>query len=188
MRKNPVEPLDPKMFKELSDKLTDVNHEPPSPSKHKIHSVNCALDRLQGTMRYQKVFVFLLIISFICGNRFLTMYPFLQLYPTLLCPNANGTYYECSQVTACSAENKDKYVVDTEGRYTLNNWMVNIHLICNERYEIGMQGTLLFMGQTIGAIFFTHWADVYGRKIVLLVAGAGYAVVIIASTFAQTLM
>ena len=49
----------------------------PDVAPQQVTSVNEVLLKLQGNMRYQKVFVFFLIIVFISGNRFLTMYPFL---------------------------------------------------------------------------------------------------------------
>jgi hypothetical protein len=40
---------------------------------------------------------------FIAGNRFLTMYPFLQLYPQLNCiDEATGLYSNCTVETACA--------------------------------------------------------------------------------------
>jgi hypothetical protein len=62
-----------------------------------VKNVNECLVKLKGTMLYQKIFVFLLIVVFIAGNRFLTMYPFLQLYPALNCiDEATGNYTECT--------------------------------------------------------------------------------------------
>lgn len=34
----------------------------------------------------------------------------------------------------------------------------------------------------------THWADIYGRKITMIIHGSMYAIIIIASTFAQSLI
>jgi MFS family permease len=104
------------------------------------------------------------------------------------CLNEKGEYYTCLQPEACSDQNKATFKVITDGRFTLNNWMNNLNLICNPRYEIGLQGTCLFIGQTLGAVFLTHWSDIYGRKMAVLIHGAGYACIIIASTFAQSLL
>lgn len=50
-----------------------------------------------------------------------------------------------------------------------------------------MMGVLLFTGQAIGAIVLTHWADVFGRKKTMMFHGSIYALLMICSTYAQTL-
>jgi len=97
-------------------------------------------------MVYQKFFGFLLIIVFISGNRFLTMYPFLQLYPGLECLDQNGNFATCSVDVACNDLNSGTYRIVDDSPITLNNWMVNLNLICEPKYAIGMQGILLFVG------------------------------------------
>lgn len=62
--------------------------------------------------------------------------------------------------------------------------MVTLDLICYEKYQIGMMGALLFIGQAIGALFLTHWADVFGRKKTMIFHGSMYAVIVMASTYA----
>ncbi len=66
--------------------------------------------------------------------------------------------------------------------------MVNLNLVCEPKYEIGMMGTLLFVGQAIGAIFLTHWADIYGRKKTMIFHGAVYALLVILCTFNQSIV
>lgn len=61
-------------------------------------------------------------------------------------------------------------------------------MVCAERYELGLMGSLLFIGQTVGAIFLTHWADVFGRKKAMIFHGAMYAVFIAMSTYATTIL
>ena len=48
-------------------------------------------------------------------------------------------------------------------------------------------GTILFIGQTVGAMFLTHWADIVGRKKTMIFHGATYAIVVYISTFAQNI-
>lgn len=40
----------------------------------------------------------------------------------------------------------DNYIVNEDASITLNNWMVNLDLVCAPKYEIGMMGVLLFVG------------------------------------------
>ena len=114
-----------------------------------VKNVNECLVKLKGTMLYQKVFVFLLIVVFIAGNRFLTMYPFLQLYPALNCVDENtGLYSECTVEQACALKDhlyaegnplyEKAFIIDQDASITLNNWMTNLNLVCNERWEIGL--------------------------------------------------
>jgi putative MFS transporter len=66
--------------------------------------------------------------------------------------------------------------------------MVNLNLICEPKYEIGMMGTLLFIGQAIGAIFLTHWADIYGRKKTMMFHASAYALLMMLCTFNQSIL
>lgn len=50
-----------------------------------------------------------------------------------------------------------------------------------------MMGALLFIGQTIGALTLTHWADVYGRKVTMMMHGGLYAALVILCTFNSSL-
>lgn len=68
------------------------------------------------------------------------------------------------------------------------NWMTSLNLVCSERYEIGMMGVLLFIGQAIGAIALTHLADIFGRRSTMLFFGTAYALLLILCTFAQSIM
>ena len=43
-------------------------------------------------------------------------------------------------------DNIGGYKIVEDSPITLNNWMVNLDLICNPKYEIGMMGILLFVG------------------------------------------
>lgn len=116
------------------------------------------------------------------------MYPFMQLYPNFEClDQATETYSPCDQKTACNADNNSTYKVNEEGEVTLNNWMTNLDLYCYPRYEIGLMGTFLFVGQTIGAIGLTHWADIFGRKKTMIVHGSAYAIIIILATMAGSI-
>jgi putative MFS transporter len=66
--------------------------------------------------------------------------------------------------------------------------MVNLNLICIPSYEIGMMGVLLFVGQALGAIFLTHWADVFGRKATMIFHGSVYAILVMMCCLDQSLM
>jgi hypothetical protein len=77
------------------------------------------------------------------------MYPFLQLYPEVNCIDEDtGLYNKCSVEQACALKTQlysegnpiyeKAYIIDPDGSITLNNWMTNLDLICNERWEIGL--------------------------------------------------
>ena len=65
--------------------------------------------------------------------------------------------------------------------------MTDLDLICVPRYEIGLMGMLLFVGQTIGALILTHWADIIGRKKTMMFHGSIYAVFIYISIYAASI-
>lgn len=90
--------------------LSEV-HEPLTGDDKKVHSVSDALVKLEGNLKYQKFYSLILILIFTSGNRFLTMYPFMQLYPNLKCPTGtNGEYADCKLEEAC--QGSGKYLID----------------------------------------------------------------------------
>ena len=79
------------------------------------------------------------------------------------------------------------YQIDPDSPVTLNNWMTSLDQVCTEKYFIGLQGIILFIGQTIGALFLTHFSDTFGRKKTMIFHGAAFAVLIMISTRAPNL-
>ena len=65
--------------------------------------------------------------------------------------------------------------------------MVELDLICYQKYQIGLMGAFLFIGQAIGAIFLTHWTDIYGRKKTMILHGSLYAILIMLCTYATNI-
>jgi hypothetical protein len=51
------------------------------------------------------------------------------------------------------------YTFDFNNQYTLNNWMTDLNLICEEPYKIGLLGALSFISFTLGSAFITRIAD-----------------------------
>jgi len=61
----------------------------------------------------------------------------------------------------------DFYSIEWKAGNSLQNWMTDLNLICEPAFRIGLIGSLQFIGLAVGALLFTPFSDVYGRKPVL---------------------
>ena len=69
------------------------------------------------------------IFAYVLGSQVLTMMPFLQLYPALMCSTGDGTYEACDQEVACLDETTS-YIIDWSKSESLKNWMTENDYIC----------------------------------------------------------
>ena len=57
----------------------------------------------------------------------------------------------------------NSYEVDTSYQYYLNNWYLEMDLLCMSSARIGFLITAYYIGFAVGG-FFCTWPDKYGRK------------------------
>jgi MFS family permease len=65
-----------------------------------------------------------------------------------------------------------EYKIDWNSSLSLNNWMTQLDLICDEPYRIAFIGAISFFSFSLGSILFTAHVDKLGRKQVLVVSSA----------------
>jgi len=53
--------------------------------------------------------------------------------------------------------------MDKENRLFLHNWIEEFHLRCSERWEIGLFGSIFFVGHVVGSIMLSNYGDTIGR-------------------------
>ena len=66
---------------------------------------------------------------------------------------------ECTPKIACNKEITHEFKIDLDSQYSLNNWMTQFDLICEESYKIGFLGLASFLGFAMGSIFFNDLID-----------------------------
>ena len=111
-------------------------------------------------------------------------FPLMELMPTLSChsppehpqafahrlmeeaelnsSNISNAWYTCEREESCRAG--VDYAYDDGDGSSVKNWVTNMDLICAEEYEIGLFGSLYFVGFTLGFIFLVPAIDSFGRR------------------------
>lgn len=149
----------------------DFERSPNSPNDAlrlmQAYTMDNAFEELQGNGMFQLFNSLACAMLFFVGSQFFYSIPFYQLYPALTCVTASGLTIEACPVNrACGLEpfkNQTDRVVsykfESSNPFTLNNWMTELDLICEEPYKIGLMGALSFISFTLGSAFITRIAD-----------------------------
>ena len=61
--------------------------------------------------------------------------------------------------------NLNKRVV-WEAETSLHNWYESLDLACRSKSEVGLIGSILFVGWTLAAFVFPRLADIHGRRLI----------------------
>lgn len=62
----------------------------------------------------------------------------------------------------------EKYKINWEHEHTINNWVTDLHLVCEEDSVIDFIGSVNFIGAAIGAVLLLPLGDYLGRRKALL--------------------
>jgi len=128
------------------------------------------------------------------GTYFYYPFAFLVLEQQFLCAVYPGSsdatsatsYAECSAAEICHLQDTDPsyndFKVDTNYKYYLDNWFIEMDLKCMTTAAIGFMVTAYYIGFAIGGLFF-GFPDKYGRKKSLIL---GLAISCIAQTVVIT--
>jgi MFS family permease len=71
-------------------------------------------------------------------------------------------------------------VIDWSDEASLNNWMTQLDLICEEPYKIGLIGAVYFISFSLGSLMFTGIIDYKGRKNMILAANLTHIICLVA--------
>lgn len=118
------------------------------------------LVKIRGNSSYLIV-ISSLMVSFAFAELMVFAVPFLELIPPMEC-NINGEWLPCLKEQACNPEIEHRIIM--EDKYTLDNWVDDLDLICKTDWEIGIIGSSCFAGMFIGALTLSPIADIYGRR------------------------
>lgn len=106
------------------------------------------------------------VIIFAVGSQFFYSMPFYQQYPALKCYDKDGSLLTdlgqshhgreyCPKEFACDSSQVNHFEIDWDHSYSLNNWMTELDLICQEPYKIGLLGSISFMSFSLGSVLIT---------------------------------
>jgi len=77
----------------------------------------------------------------------------------------------CNKQEFCSLDikgNRNDYI-DWSNKYSLHNWITSLDLHCGSSFEIGIFGSLFFLGYLSSCLVFPPLADQYGRKLFVII-------------------
>ena len=114
--------------------------------------------------------------------------PFLVKAPDFICRNTiDDDWAYWTKHEACSGKFSE-YKIDYESKETLNNWITSIGLEWAPNYQIGMFGSLHFIGLFVGSAVFLRLADILGRKLFVQIGVVGSLVCIAIIYFVNNLI
>lgn len=79
-----------------------------------------------------------IMVSFAFAEIIVFGVPFLELIPPLEC-NINGSWIPCLKEQACDPEIEYRLVMDD--KYSLENWVEDLQLVCRTEWEVGIIGS-----------------------------------------------
>lgn len=128
-------------------------------------------------------------------------YPFayLVLEQHFLCyenDDMTGFALECSAEDICASRESDShysaFTVDTSYKYYIDNWFLEMNLLCIPLATIGLMVTAYYIGAVLCG-FFCTMPDTYGRKKtcmfgLFLASGAQTAIILLPNFYLRTAM
>eukprot|EP00347_Sterkiella_histriomuscorum_P001230 403372829 len=98
-------------------------------------------------------------------------FAFFLMPPIFRCPdgidtNGNMLYKDCTRTEVCAnlPAVGIKTLINTDHKYSLLNWIERFDLECGQKFEIGLFGSMFFLGYISSCLIFPPLADAYGRK------------------------
>ena len=132
------------------------------------YNLQDALELSGGYGRFQ------FILSLICmGSEFRSAatnfpLPLLELAPKYECLDSDSnTWYRCVPVEFC-ANQSIEHRVDYDHVESLDNWFEKLDLACASPQTVGLIGSALFLGMACGCLVIPRFADIYGRRRIIL--------------------
>lgn len=143
----------------------------------RYHKHDDIIQMLGGSAGFFQVMVFLAsVISFATEGFLIYNLAFLNFLPTYICVNKDGSTFQCERLETCRPEYNDGNFYADKSKPYLENWIQLLNLRCVENWEIGMFGSIFFIGHVFGSYFLAEYGDTVGR-ILLIKIGQGTTLV-----------
>ena len=115
---------------------------------------------------------------------------FLELMPQFDCTYPNGTVvYDCVKEQICQGQKTAQldYVVNYTNATSLHNWVEQYDLVCTDDFQIGLIGSMFFVGWCVTLLIVPLISDKKGRKWIFLVSVVIMASSMVVMTFTSSL-
>ena len=108
------------------------------------------------SQKFQLIHSIACVILWGVGNQFFYSIPFYQAYPKLNCfDHSSNPIENCDHKMVCKLEFKGSYEIDWKDQASLQNWMTDLDLMCEEPYLIGLIGGIVFITSAVGSLTVT---------------------------------
>lgn len=82
----------------------------------------------------------------------------------------NSDWVPCTQEEICDQNiPKDRYRPKKDNDEYIDNWIEKFDLLCEQKWKIGLIGSMYFIGVIVGMSFVPPLSDAYGRKVIFIV-------------------
>ena len=113
------------------------------------------------------------IMSYSFGSLLPFSFPFLLKMPDLEWNNSvKASWVSWSQSDACGSKYFE-YRINYDSNETIQNWITMMDLVCASDYQIGLFGSMYFIGFFIGSAWFMRIADIKGRRMITMISIIG---------------
>ena len=137
-----------------------------------VETLDSAFEKI-GHGRMQRLVAYVCAVTRVSGQIFAYNFAFLILKQKFLCsePGTFSGYESCSAEYICAARETAgqtgslpfNYIVDTNYDYYLNNWYIEMDLMCQSSTKIAFMFTMYFVGNVVGGCL-AFLPDRIGRK------------------------
>jgi len=136
----------------------------------KTMTLNEALKSAGGFGLFQYLMFTFFCFSFWCGGIVVYIIHFMEAQPAYVCSNSpdfpRGKTFKCSPIDFCQPSSRVYYKVDWSNPESIKNYVTDFHLECIGKVEMGLMGTVIFIGYTLSCLVLPRLADIKGRKFV----------------------
>ena len=106
--------------------------------------------------------------NYVRSHLFFDPLPYMELIPDYLCTSPSHTSpYKCEPKDFCGKSDVNAKI-DWNSDTSLHNWAVQLDLACKSDSEIGLIGTMYFVGVILSVTTLLRLSDLYGKKRAIL--------------------
>ena len=134
-----------------------------------VTNVEDAIQLIGGFGRFQLLMAIITMGNYVRSA--LTYYPlpYLELKPVYMCTNSTDPFQEpfvCESDQFCKSNSEIKfdYIKYDDEPKSLHNWVEQLDMKCKSNSEIGLIGTMYFVGIIFSVLIVPRISDLYGRK------------------------
>ena len=129
-----------------------------------VTNVDDAIALTGGFGRFQLIMSLICMGNYVRSAFFYYPLPYMELIPDYVCTSPDHTGpYKCKPKDFCDKSNVNAQI-DWDSDTSLHNWAEQLDLQCKSDSEIGLIGSMYFIGIIVSVMTLPRMSDLYGRK------------------------